>query len=81
VYVAVLQVSLIEAENEFVRHSVKKLMIVLSAYLILKAQVFFFVCSLKKIVSFCVFLCFEPCFSFLLVWFQIVISSCGSLDS
>lgn len=31
-------VSLIEAENEFVRHSVKKLMIVLSDYLILKAQ-------------------------------------------
>lgn len=37
--VVVLQVCLIEAENDFVRHSVKKILIALSDYFILKAQV------------------------------------------
>lgn len=49
-YVAVLQVCLVEAENEFVRHSVKKILIALSDHLIFKAQACVF-CYIRKRVS------------------------------
>lgn len=51
IYVTILQVCLIEAENEFVRHSAKKILIALSDYFILKAQVTI-VCFMKKKFSF-----------------------------
>ena len=49
IYVTMLQVCLIQAE--FVRHSAKKILIALSDYLILKAQVTI-VCFMKKKFSF-----------------------------